>query len=129
MEECFLHRNSVANKEKLVALSSVDGWKTILNAGRIRGCEKVIALAATTNAGDFPNIKFHKTCRGLFTMKKDLEKLKKRKPAIANRRLERMPVQNHQLRGNVEFWRSVAYFARLISIFPIPNQGKNYHLV
>ena len=79
MEECFLHRNSVnTNKEKLVALSSVDGWKTILNAGRIRGCEKVIALAATTNAGDFPNIKFHKTCRGLFTMKKDLEKLKKK---------------------------------------------------
>ena len=45
-----------------------------LNAGRIRGCEKVMAFGA----GDFPNIKFHKTCRGLFKMKKDLKKLKKK---------------------------------------------------
>ena len=36
MEECFLHRNSVdTNEEKLVALSSIDGWKTISNAGRM----------------------------------------------------------------------------------------------
>ena len=44
---------------------------------QIRKSEKVIQLASTVKDGDYPKIKFYKTYRSLFTMKKHLEKLKK----------------------------------------------------
>ena len=39
--------------------------------------EKVIALAACINETEYPQIRFHKTCCSMFTMKRDLEKLLK----------------------------------------------------
>ena len=39
--------------------------------------EKVIALAACINETEYPQIRFHKTCCSMFTMKRDLEKLQK----------------------------------------------------
>ena len=39
--------------------------------------EKVIVLAACINETEYPQIRFHKTCCSMFTMKRDLEKLQK----------------------------------------------------
>ena len=61
MEESFLHYTSVGKKEKLLS---------ILNVARIRKNEKVIALAACINETENPQIRFHKTCRSMLTMKK-----------------------------------------------------------
>ena len=79
MEESFLHYTSVGKKEKLLSLSSRCTCETILNVARIRKNEKVIALAACINETENPQIRFHKTCRFMFTMKKKkkLEKLQK----------------------------------------------------
>ena len=71
MEECFLHYTSVGKEEKLLSLSSRSAWETILNAARFRKNEKVIALAACINETEYPQISFHKTCRSMFTMKRD----------------------------------------------------------
>ena len=48
-----------------------------MNAARIRKNEKVIALAASINETEYPQIRFHKSCRSMFSMKRDLEKLQK----------------------------------------------------
>ena len=78
MEESFLHYTSVGKKEKLLSLSSRCACETILNVARIRKNEKVIALAACINETENPQIRFHKTCRSMFTMKnKKLKKLQK----------------------------------------------------
>ena len=66
MEECFLHYPSVDVNEKLLSLSSVDSWNTILNAAKIRNNEKVIRLQESVNEGYYPGIKFHKTCRSVY---------------------------------------------------------------
>ena len=70
MEESFLHYTSVGKKEKLLSLSSRCACETIQNVARIRKNEKVIALAACINETENPQIRFHKTCRFMFTMKK-----------------------------------------------------------
>ena len=81
MEESFLHYTSVGKKEKLLSLSSRCTCETILNVARIRKNEKVIALAACINETENPQIRFHKTCRFMFTMKKKkkIRKIAKRK--------------------------------------------------
>ena len=81
MEESFLHYTSVGKKEKLLSLSSRCACETILNIARIRKNEKVIALAACINETENPQIRFHKTCRFMFTMKKKkkIRKIAKRK--------------------------------------------------
>ena len=76
MEDCFFHYDSVGVNEKLLLLSSADAWNTILNAAKIRNNEKVFKLQASVSEGEYPRIKFHKSCRSMFTMKRDLDKLK-----------------------------------------------------
>ena len=86
MEECFLHYTSVGTEEKLLSLRSTSAWDTILNAARIRKNEKAIALAVCFNETEYPQIRFHKTCRSMFTMKRDCKKKitsQKRKFSVA----------------------------------------------
>ena len=61
MDDCFLHYESVNTSDKLLCLSNVESWLTILNAARIRNHEKVLELNESLPDGEFPQIKFHKS--------------------------------------------------------------------
>ena len=73
MDDCFLHFESV-KEDALSTLNSTESWKTILNAAKIREYSKILELNENLPDGKFPNIKFHKSCRAMFTMKRDLKK-------------------------------------------------------
>ena len=74
MDTCVLHYDSVENNEKLLCLSSRSAWLTILEAAKVRKYESVAALEENIGENEYPSIKFHKSCRSMFTMKRDLNK-------------------------------------------------------
>ena len=76
MDECFFHHEVVDKNEKLQSLSSVSAWKTIIEAAKVRKNQNVISLAETVEEGTFPSIKFHKSCKAMFTMKRDLDQIR-----------------------------------------------------
>jgi hypothetical protein len=71
MEECIIHYNSVS-EQKLVKLSSETLWKTLLQAAERRKFQPIIDISSTVTDGEYPPLKYHKTCRSMFTLKRDL---------------------------------------------------------
>ena len=84
MDTCFLHYESVNKCEKLLSLSSENAWKTIFEAAKVRGNEKVLPLEKDVKKGNFPSIKFHKSCRSMFTIKRDLDKIRNSQKELKN---------------------------------------------
>lgn len=71
MEECVIHYNSVS-ETKLVKLSSEASWKTLLQAAERRNFQPILDISSTVTDGEYPPLKYHKTCRSMFTLKRDL---------------------------------------------------------
>ena len=57
------------------SLKELESWKSLLNAAVIRNHEEVLDVAETLKEGEVPQISYHRKCRGIFTMKSDLQKL------------------------------------------------------
>ena len=70
--ECCIHHDSV-KETKIVELSSLESWKKLLAAAKIRCDENVLSIAKDTPANTFPSIKYHKSCRSLFVNNKSLK--------------------------------------------------------
>ncbi len=69
--ECIIHCSD--DGDKLVSLQSVDSWRTLLRAAQICNHAPVIELAKDIPEGQIPEIYYHRKCRSIFTMKKDLD--------------------------------------------------------
>ena len=74
MDECCIHYESVKDA-KLVNLSTIDSWKTLLLAARKRNYTPLLKIADETPSNAIPKLAYHKTCRSMFTLKRDLDKL------------------------------------------------------
>ena len=57
---------------------SYQSWNTLLEAARIRNYTPVLQLAEKLAKDEIPNCVYHRTCRNVFIMKKDLETLKRK---------------------------------------------------
>ena len=65
----------------LVSPVSYKSWQTLLNAAKIRNHSLIIDAANGLGEREFPKIYYHRKCRSVFTMKRDLATtLSKRKP-------------------------------------------------
>lgn len=82
-EECILHKPStkVDIKEKLIQLQTQESWATLVAAAEIRNYSPILNLLPTLSIGEIPDVKYHRKCRSLFTMKKDLDSLKRKIPS------------------------------------------------
>ena len=89
MEECVIQYNSVS-ETKLVKLSSEASWKTLLQAAERRNFQPILDISSTVTDGEYPPLKYHKTCRSMFTLKRDLvrceQEVGKENQASANQR-------------------------------------------
>lgn len=85
-EKCILHKHSIKidKSEKLVELQNYESWLTLLEAAKVRNYAPVLELCTTLSGNEFPNIAYHRKCRSLFTMKKDLDSLKRKAIVIEN---------------------------------------------
>ena len=66
---------SVDPGSNLVSPRDLDSWNTLLRAARLRQHTSLLDLAATLSEGEVPIVFYHRKCRQIFTMKRDLEEL------------------------------------------------------
>ena len=75
-EKCCIHYDSV-KEAKLITLSQTDksSWETLLSAARIRNHENIIRIGRSLTDGEIPKLKYHKVCRSMFVLKRNLNKI------------------------------------------------------
>ena len=74
MDKCIIQFEQVT-EEHLVELKDRASWETLLNAAKIRKFKVVIEIDKNLGESDIPAVKYHRKCRSLFTLKRDLQKL------------------------------------------------------
>ena len=72
-DNCIIHCSD--DNGKLVCLKSYDSWKTLLNAAYIRSHEPLLNIAKALHGEEIPKIQYHRKCRSLFTLKKNLDSI------------------------------------------------------
>ena len=77
---CIIHCTD--SIEELVMLPSIESWKKLLEAAKIRQNQTVVNLAESTNEGDLPRVQYHMKCRKAFTHKGSLEVIKNKRQVM-----------------------------------------------
>ena len=63
-------------KEKLTSEQSLESWKVLVDADRIRNHHAILHLAETVLGKDeYPNTLYHRRCRSIFTHNKSLDQI------------------------------------------------------
>ena len=73
MDVCCIHYESVRDV-KVVSLISFESWETLMVTAKKRG-QKFLEAASKLEESEVPMLLHHKTCRSMFTLRHDLEKL------------------------------------------------------
>ena len=77
--QCLIHMTaSKKDDEHLVSPQSYDSWLTLLEAAKVRNHAPILDIAKQLEDEEVPKIFYHQKCRSLFTMKRDLETLKRK---------------------------------------------------
>ena len=78
-KDCIIHHPSVQPTDNpLVTPANHQSWLTLLEAARIRNHTGLLNKAKTLVEGETPSIFYHRKCRSLFTIKQDLQALKRK---------------------------------------------------
>ena len=69
---------SKEDDEHLVSPQSYDSWLTLLEAAKVRNHAPNLDIAKQLEDEEIPKIFYHRKCQSLFTMKRDVETLKRK---------------------------------------------------
>lgn len=72
--DCVIHCSS--SDEELVSPKDIESWRTLLTAAEVRHHKPILDIAKDLPHGTIPGVAYHRKCRSIFTMKRDLEALK-----------------------------------------------------
>jgi len=75
---CIVHTPTVDLDERLISPQTYESWLTLLEAATIRNFTPVLNVAKDLEECEVPLIFYHRTCPSIFTMKRDLETLKRK---------------------------------------------------
>lgn len=76
---CIIHKEGLKNDDDhLISPQSYDSWATLLEAAEILKHEALLQIARNAQEGEVPEIFYHRKCRSAFTIKRDLESLKRK---------------------------------------------------
>ena len=78
----------IVSKQNLVKLSSETSWKTLLQAAERRNFQPILDISSTVTNGEYPPLKYHKTCISMFTLKRDLVVDKKSEKQVKHKRIQ-----------------------------------------
>ena len=77
--ECIIHSTSSAGVDApLISPQNFESWLTLLEAAKVWNHHPILDLAKNLDDKEIPAIFYHRKCRSLFTMKKDLESMKRK---------------------------------------------------
>ena len=68
---CMIHCSD--DTTPIVSIKDEASWKTLLEAAKVRDYQHLLGIE------DFQKVQYHRKCRQVFTMKRDLEKITKNK--------------------------------------------------
>lgn len=78
--QCVIHYAACDKEEEhLVSPKDISSWLALLEAAKVRNHQAVLDVAKTVEENHIPNIAYHRKCRSLFTMKRDLESIKQKR--------------------------------------------------
>ena len=78
-KKCIIHSESFISDQHLntlIAPKDIQSWKSLLKAAELRCHEPLLELAKTVSGNDIPDIVYHRFCRRVFNMKRDLDAIK-----------------------------------------------------
>ena len=81
--DCLIHCSD--DDSNLVAPKDPDSWDTLLRAAEIRGHRPILDLAEDLPEGSIPSVLYHRKCRSIFTMKKELNRIQTQSKSSAER--------------------------------------------
>ena len=70
-ETCIIH----CSDDESLLVSPKDSLKSLLKAATIRNHRSLLDLAENVKEGEITHVSYHRKCRNLFTMKRDLESI------------------------------------------------------
>lgn len=78
MDTCIIKWDSCSNDDSdLVKIKDKRSWDSLVSAARLRNHDGILEIERTQEPNKFPeHVKYHRYCRQMFTMKRDLENLK-----------------------------------------------------
>lgn len=73
--QCIIHCTS--DNGELVSPKDLESWRTLLKAAQIRKYEPILNITCETsiNVEIPPDVFYHRKCRSIFTMKRELDKI------------------------------------------------------
>lgn len=78
-KQCIIHQDtSKEDDDHLVSPQDYASWETLLEAAKVRKYAPILDVAKELGEKEVPRIYYHRKCRSLFTMKRDLETLKRK---------------------------------------------------
>ncbi|XP_053122764.1 uncharacterized protein LOC128332482 [Hemicordylus capensis] len=81
--ECIIHHATTDDtKGHLVKLQSYESWITLLEAAKVRNHAPVLDVAKQLTEMEIPGVRYHRKCRIRFTLKRELETLKRKADTI-----------------------------------------------
>ena len=78
-EQCIICTKKAESDDRLVTLQTYESWQTLHEAAKIRIYTPIMELDKQFGDKEIPRIHYHRKCRSVFTMKRDLETMMKRK--------------------------------------------------
>ena len=72
--DCIIHCTD--DNTELISLKDVASWNTLYDAAALRQYASLLPLQYE---GEIPNIRYHRKCRQIFTMKRELDKMREKK--------------------------------------------------
>ncbi len=81
-EQCIIHQTiTTEDDDHLVSPQKYNSWLTLLEAAKVRNYRPVLNVAEQVGEGEVPKIFYHRKCRSIFSMKRDLETIKRQREA------------------------------------------------
>ena len=78
-ERCIIHTETYEKDSgPLITPKDYNSWKTLLDAAQVRNYAPILEIAGRLCEREVPNICYHRQCRSRFTLKRDLEILKRK---------------------------------------------------
>ncbi len=72
-ETCVIHCSD--DESLLISPKDLDSWNSLLVVAEIRNHRQLLDLAENAMEGEIPPASYHRKCRSLFTMKRELKKI------------------------------------------------------
>lgn len=77
---CIIHKegSKCDPDDHLISPLSYESWVTLLEAAKVRKHEGILKIARNVKEGEVSVLCYHRQCRSVFTLKRDLESLKRK---------------------------------------------------